>query len=143
MSPSPRSRLVILISGLSNCCFSESHLENEEQGKSRNEAENHQLRALEKQLKTLKLEKEDVYKDLADAREQLTTRSRELREVQVKRQRAVEEAQEVEDRYSQIRLQKLKLSRELRDREEEMEVVMEKVESLRQELCKADKSKME
>ncbi|XP_038643253.1 serine/threonine-protein kinase MRCK alpha-like [Scyliorhinus canicula] len=123
--------------------LAESHLDNEEQGKRRNEAENHQLQALEKQLKTLKQEKEDVYKDLADAREKLTTRSRELREVQVKHQRAVEEVQEVEDRYSQIRLQKLKVSRELRDREEEMEVVMEKVESLRQELSKADKSKME
>ncbi|XP_078061511.1 serine/threonine-protein kinase MRCK alpha-like, partial [Mustelus asterias] len=121
----------------------ESQLDNEDDVKMRNEAENHQLRALEKQLKTLRQEKDEVYKELVDAREQLSTRSRELREAQVKRQRAVKEAQEGEERYSQLRSQKLKLSRELRDREEEMEVVMEKVESLRQELSKVDKSKME
>ncbi|XP_048475586.1 serine/threonine-protein kinase MRCK alpha-like [Rhincodon typus] len=123
--------------------LAENQLDNDEQVKRKSESENRQLRALEKQLKILKQEKEDTYKDLAEARELLTTRSRELREAQVKRQRAVEEAQEGEERYSQLRLQKQKLSRELRDREEEMEVVMEKVESLRQELSRADKSRLE
>ncbi|GCC42160.1 hypothetical protein chiPu_0026255, partial [Chiloscyllium punctatum] len=81
--------------------------------------------------------------DLAEAREQLSVRSRELREAQVKRQRAEEEVQEGEERYSQLRLQKQKLSRDLRDREEEMEVVMEKVECLRQQLSRADRCRLE
>ncbi|XP_067877745.1 serine/threonine-protein kinase MRCK alpha-like [Heterodontus francisci] len=123
--------------------LADNQLNNEEQVKRKSEAENGQLRALEKQLKTLKQEKEDIYKDLAEAQEQLTAQSRELREAQVKCQRAVQEAQEGDERYSRLRSQKQKLSRELRDREEEMEVVMEKVESLRQELSRADKGKKE
>ncbi|XP_059497485.1 serine/threonine-protein kinase MRCK alpha-like isoform X2 [Stegostoma tigrinum] len=123
--------------------LAENQLDNDEQVERKSESENRQLRALEKQLKILKQEKDDTHKDLAEARELLIARSRELREAQVKCQRAVEEAQEGEERYSQLRLQKQKLSRDLRDREEEMEVVMEKVESMRQELSRADKIRLE
>ncbi|XP_060711739.1 serine/threonine-protein kinase MRCK alpha-like isoform X2 [Hemiscyllium ocellatum] len=122
--------------------LAENQLDNDEQVKRKSESENHQLRTLEKQLKTLKQEKEEIYKDLAESREQLGVQSRELREAQVKRQRAEEEMQEGEERYSQLRLQKQKLSRDLRDREEEMEVVMEKVESLRQQLSTADRCRL-
>uniref|UniRef100_A0A8C4TN76 Serine/threonine-protein kinase MRCK alpha-like n=1 Tax=Erpetoichthys calabaricus TaxID=27687 RepID=A0A8C4TN76_ERPCA len=49
----------------------------------------------------------------------------------------------MEEKQTETRSQRQKLSRQLRDKEEEMEVVMAKVESLRQEVRKVEKSKKE
>lgn len=47
------------------------------------------------------------------------------------------------ERLTDLHSQKQKLARQLRDKEEEMEVVMQKVESLRQELRRTERLKKE
>lgn len=44
---------------------------------------------------------------------------------------------------AELRSQKQKVSRQLRDKEEEMEVVMQKVDSMRQDIRKSEKSRKE
>lgn len=46
-------------------------------------------------------------------------------------------------RLSELRLQKQKLSRQVRDKEEELDLAMKKVDSLRQEIRRAEKLKRE
>lgn len=55
----------------------------------------------------------------------------------------MQEFSEMNERLTDLHSQKQKLARQLRDKEEEMEVVMQKVESLRQELRKTERLKKE
>ena len=55
----------------------------------------------------------------------------------------MEEYTEVSDKLAELRQQKQKLSRQVRDKEEELEVVMQKVDSLRHDIRKAEKLRRE
>lgn len=55
----------------------------------------------------------------------------------------MQEFSEMNERLTDLHSQKQKLARQLRDKEEEMEVVMQKVESLRQELRRTERLKKE
>lgn len=55
----------------------------------------------------------------------------------------MQEFSEMNERLTDLHSQKQKLARQLRDKEEEMEVVMQKLESLRQELRRTERLKKE
>lgn len=55
----------------------------------------------------------------------------------------MQEFSEVNERMVELRSQKQRLSRQLRDKEEEMEVVMQKLDAMRQDIRKTEKARKE
>ncbi|XP_075269234.1 serine/threonine-protein kinase MRCK alpha isoform X13 [Opisthocomus hoazin] len=102
-----------------------------------------QLKAFEKQVRTLKQEREDLNKELAESSDRLKSQAKELKDAHSQRKLAMQEFSEMNERLTDLHSQKQKLARQLRDKEEEMEVVMQKVESLRQELRRTERLKKE
>ncbi|NWU64914.1 MRCKA kinase, partial [Pterocles burchelli] len=102
-----------------------------------------QIKAFEKQVRTLKQEREDLNKELAESSDRLKSQAKELKDAHSQRKLAMQEFSEMNERLTDLHSQKQKLARQLRDKEEEMEVVMQKVESLRQELRKTERLKKE
>ncbi|XP_017662910.1 PREDICTED: serine/threonine-protein kinase MRCK beta [Lepidothrix coronata] len=103
----------------------------------------HKLKGLEKQCRVLRQEKEDLHKQLVEASERLKTQSKELRDAHQQRKLAVQEFSELSERMGDLRSQKQKLSRQLRDKEEELEVSMQKIDALRQDIRKSEKIRKE
>ncbi|OAD55454.1 Serine/threonine-protein kinase MRCK alpha [Eufriesea mexicana] len=101
------------------------------------------LRELEKLVRSLRLEKEEAIKDKLDTHEKLKLQDKELKDALTQRKLAMAEYTEVTDKLSELRQQKQKLSRQVRDKEEELEVVMQKVDSLRHDIRKAEKLRRE
>ncbi|XP_012136760.1 serine/threonine-protein kinase gek isoform X2 [Megachile rotundata] len=101
------------------------------------------LRELEKLVRLLRAEKEEAVKDKLDAQEKLKLQDKELKDALTQRKLAMAEYTEVTDKLSELRQQKQKLSRQVRDKEEELEVVMQKVDSLRHDIRKAEKLRRE
>ncbi|GFG29816.1 hypothetical protein Cfor_00242 [Coptotermes formosanus] len=101
------------------------------------------VRELEKIIRLLKQEKEEAQKDKLDVQEKLKLQDKELKDALSQRKLAMAEYAEVTDRLSELRQQKQKLSRQVRDKEEELEVVMQKVDSLRHDIRKAEKLRRE
>ncbi|KAJ7400083.1 Serine/threonine-protein kinase MRCK beta [Pitangus sulphuratus] len=103
----------------------------------------HKLKGLEKQCRVLRQEKEDLHKQLVEASERLKAQSKELRDAHQQRKLAVQEFSELSERMGDLRSQKQKLSRQLRDKEEELEVSMQKIDALRQDVRKSEKIRKE
>lgn len=101
------------------------------------------VRELEKALRLARAEKDDIHRDLAEAQEKLKQQTKELKDALAQRKLAMDEYTEVSDKLSDLRTQKQKLSRQVRDKEEELEKAMHKIDSLRQDLRKADKLRRE
>ncbi|XP_058458205.1 serine/threonine-protein kinase Genghis Khan isoform X2 [Malaya genurostris] len=101
------------------------------------------LKEFEKIIRQLRQEKDDLQKEHADAIERLKLQDKELKDALGQRKLAMAEYTEVTDKLSDLRQQKQKLSRQVRDKEEEVEVAMQKVDTLRSELRKTDKTKRE
>ncbi|NXX79822.1 MRCKA kinase, partial [Urocolius indicus] len=102
-----------------------------------------QIKAFEKQVRTLKQEREDLNKELAESSDRLKSQAKELKDAHSQRKLAMQEFSEMNERLTDLHSQKQKLARQLRDKEEEMEVMMQKVESLRQELRRTERLKKE
>lgn len=68
---------------------------------------------------------------------------KELKDAVGQRKMAMAEYAEVTDKLSELRSQKQKLSRQVRDKEEELETAMQKIDSYRNDMRKADKSRRE
>ncbi|XP_018047278.1 PREDICTED: serine/threonine-protein kinase Genghis Khan isoform X2 [Atta colombica] len=100
-------------------------------------------RELEKLVRCLRLEKEEAIKDKLDAQEKLKLQDKELKDALTQRKLAMTEYTEVSDKLSELRQQKQKLSRQVRDKEEELEVAMQKVDTLRHDIRKAEKLRRE
>lgn len=92
------------------------------------------LRELEKLVRILKQEKDEFQKDKLDMQEKLKLQDKELKDALAQRKLAMTEYAEVSDKLSELRQQKQKLSRQVRDKEEELERVMQKVDSLRNDI---------
>ncbi|XP_004605489.2 serine/threonine-protein kinase MRCK alpha isoform X15 [Sorex araneus] len=124
-----------------------SHLEQqlEEANSVRQELDDafRQIKAYEKQIKTLQQEKEDLNKELVQASERLKNQSKELKDAHCQRKLAMQEFMEINERLTELHTQKQKLARHVRDKEEEVDLVMQKVESLRQELRRTERAKKE
>uniref|UniRef100_A0A1A8EUV5 non-specific serine/threonine protein kinase n=2 Tax=Nothobranchius korthausae TaxID=1143690 RepID=A0A1A8EUV5_9TELE len=101
------------------------------------------LKTLEKQVKTLRHEKEEIHKQVSDSLERLRSQSKELKEVHSQRKIAVQEFSELSERMAELRSSKMRLSRQLRDKEEEMDTQLQKMDALRQEIRKTEKNRKE
>lgn len=80
---------------------------------------------------------------LVEASERLKMQSKELRDAHQQRKLAVQEFSELSERMGDLRSQKQKLSRQLRDKEEELEVSMQKIDALRQDVRRSEKIRKE
>ncbi|GIY34842.1 hypothetical protein CEXT_641241 [Caerostris extrusa] len=98
-----------------------------------------QIKELEKALKVLKVEKDELHKEVIESQEKLKLQSKELKDALSQRKSAMTEYTEISDKLSEVRAQKQKLSRQLRDKEEELENAMQKIDAFRQDMRKADK----
>ncbi|MEQ2157622.1 hypothetical protein GOODEAATRI_003600, partial [Goodea atripinnis] len=106
------------------------------------------LKTLEKQVKTLRQEKEDIHKVnagvyLADSLERLRSQTKELKEAHSQRKLALQEFSDLSERMAELRSSKQRLSRQLRDKEEEMDALLQKMDALRQEIRKTEKNRKE
>ncbi|XP_059374503.1 serine/threonine-protein kinase MRCK alpha-like isoform X2 [Carassius carassius] len=102
-----------------------------------------QIRSLEKQLKSMKQERDDLQKGLQESSEKLKTQGKELKEADSQRKMAMQKFAEVSEKVTELRSHKQRLSRQLRDKEEEMDSLSQKVEALRLEVRKAERAKKE
>uniref|UniRef100_A0A8C1N8V9 non-specific serine/threonine protein kinase n=1 Tax=Cyprinus carpio TaxID=7962 RepID=A0A8C1N8V9_CYPCA len=107
------------------------------------ESSSTKLKALDKQVKALKLEKEDIHKQLVESLDRLKSQTKELKDAHQQRKLAMQEFSELNERMAELRSQKQRLSRQLRDKEEEMEVVMQKIDAMRQDIRKTEKARKE
>ncbi|XP_041661237.1 serine/threonine-protein kinase MRCK beta isoform X2 [Cheilinus undulatus] len=101
------------------------------------------LKTLEKQVKTLRQEKDDVHKQLAESLERLRAQTKELKEAHSQRKLALQEFSELSERMADLRSAKQRLSRQLRDKEDEVDALLQKMESMRQEIRKTEKIRKE
>uniref|UniRef100_A0A672PJR3 non-specific serine/threonine protein kinase n=1 Tax=Sinocyclocheilus grahami TaxID=75366 RepID=A0A672PJR3_SINGR len=107
------------------------------------ESSSSKLKALDKQVKALKQEKEDIHKQLVESLDRLKSQTKELKDAHQQRKLAMQEFSELNERMAELRSQKQRLSRQLRDKEEEMEVVMQKIDTIRQDIRKTEKARKE
>ena len=70
-------------------------------------------------------------------------KSKELKDAVQQRKMAMSEYTEVTDKLSELRQQKQKLSRQVRDKEEELENSLQKIDTLRQDIRRAEKLRRE
>ncbi|XP_041831091.1 serine/threonine-protein kinase MRCK alpha isoform X2 [Melanotaenia boesemani] len=101
------------------------------------------IKTLEKQMRSVTQERDDLQKDLGEASEKLKSQSKELKDAHSQRKLAMQEFSELNERLSDLRSSKQRLARQLRDKEEEMESQSQKVEALRLEVRKAERAKKE
>ncbi|XP_065124470.1 serine/threonine-protein kinase MRCK alpha isoform X3 [Paramisgurnus dabryanus] len=101
------------------------------------------IKSLEKQLKSITQEKDDLHKELLELTEKLKTQMKELKEAHSQKKLAMEEFSELNEKLSDLRSQKQRLSRQLRDKEEEMEGISQKLEALRLDIRKAERTRKE
>ncbi|TRY55362.1 hypothetical protein DNTS_019036, partial [Danionella cerebrum] len=102
-----------------------------------------QVRSLEKQLKSMKQERDDLQKRLQESSEKLKGQGKELKEADSQRKMALQEFTEVSEKMSELLSHKQRLSRQLRDKEEELDSVNQKLEVLRTDVRKAERAKKE
>uniref|UniRef100_A0A673MKQ4 non-specific serine/threonine protein kinase n=1 Tax=Sinocyclocheilus rhinocerous TaxID=307959 RepID=A0A673MKQ4_9TELE len=121
----------------------EQHLEQASSARRDLEDSSKQIRSLEKQLKIMKQERDDLQKGLQESSEKLKTQGKELKEADSQRKMAMQEFAEVSEKVTELRSYKQRLSRQLRDKEEEMDSLNQKVEALRLEVRKAERAKKE
>uniref|UniRef100_A0A3Q2CDT9 non-specific serine/threonine protein kinase n=1 Tax=Cyprinodon variegatus TaxID=28743 RepID=A0A3Q2CDT9_CYPVA len=99
------------------------------------------VKSLEKQMKSLTQERDDLQKGLLEASEKLKSQSKELKDAHSQRKLAMQEFSELNEKLTESAKQRL--IRQLRDKEEEMESQNQKVEALRLEVRKAERAKKE
>ncbi|XP_055318585.1 serine/threonine-protein kinase Genghis Khan isoform X2 [Sitodiplosis mosellana] len=98
---------------------------------------------LEKLVRQLNTEKEELARDRSDSHDRLSLQDKELNDALSQRKIAMAEYAEVTDKLSELRTQKQKLSRQVRDKEEELENAMHKIDTLRNDMRKMEKSRRE
>lgn len=101
------------------------------------------IRSMDRENRGFRLEKEDLERVLNEANEKIAAQQKELKEAQSQRKLAMAEFSELNDKLADIRSQKTKLSRQLREKEEEMEGSLQKLDGLRQEIRNADRKRRE
>lgn len=78
-----------------------------------------------------------------EALERLKSQTKELKDAHQQRKLAMQEFSELNERMAELRSHKQRLSRQLRDKEEEMEVLMQKLDGMRQDIRKTEKARKE
>ncbi|XP_043243359.1 serine/threonine-protein kinase Genghis Khan-like isoform X2 [Amphibalanus amphitrite] len=102
-----------------------------------------QRRELERSLKVAAADRDGLRRELQEAQEKLQLQGRELADALSQRKLAMSEYAEVSDKLSELRAQKQKLSRQVRDKEEEVETSMQKLDALRQDIRRGEKLRRE
>ena len=92
---------------------------------------------------SLRTEKEDLSRDLCEAQEKLKLQSKELKDALQQGKLATSEYNEVLDKLFELRQQKQELARQVRDKEKEMVISLQKINNLHQDIRKAEKMRME
>ncbi|EDW72069.1 uncharacterized protein Dwil_GK10639 [Drosophila willistoni] len=101
------------------------------------------LKTLTDQLMVSQQEKGELTNKNNEIFERLKIQDSELQDAITQRNIAMMEYSEVTEKLSELRNQKQKLSRQVRDKEEELDGAMQKNDSLRNELRKSDKTRRE
>jgi serine/threonine-protein kinase MRCK len=101
------------------------------------------LREADKVVRTLRNERDDLQKEKTDFLDRLKSQEKELTDAVTQRKLAMNEYTEVADKLSNLRVQKQKISNQVREKEEELEVAMQKIDSLRNEVRRVEKSRRE
>ncbi|XP_066525091.1 serine/threonine-protein kinase MRCK alpha isoform X2 [Hoplias malabaricus] len=99
--------------------------------------------SLEKQLKNMKQEKEEMQKEMLEFTDRLKAQAKELKEADSQRRLAMQEFSEMSEKVTELLSHKQRLSRQLRDKEEETEAVNHKLEGLRLDVRKAERARKE
>uniref|UniRef100_A0A4W5NYE0 non-specific serine/threonine protein kinase n=1 Tax=Hucho hucho TaxID=62062 RepID=A0A4W5NYE0_9TELE len=107
------------------------------------ESSSSKLKTLDKQVKALRLEKEEIHKQLVESLERLKSQTKELKEAHSQRKLALQEFSQLSERMAELRSTKQRLSRQLRDKEEEMDAAVLKVDAMRQDIRKTEKARKE
>lgn len=81
--------------------------------------------------------------ELAEQSERVKSQSKELKDAHSQRKLAMQEFSEMSEKLTELRSTKQRVARQLRDKEEEMEALGQKMEALRQDVRKAEKAKKE
>ncbi|KAK4005018.1 hypothetical protein OUZ56_006742 [Daphnia magna] len=97
------------------------------------------IKDMEKSQRQWKQEKDELIREMTDTQEKLRLQSKELKDAIGQRKLAMTEYTEVSDKLSELRQQKAKLSRQVRDKEEELEGTLQKMDALRNDLRRAEK----
>lgn len=82
-------------------------------------------------------------KELLDTKEKLKDQGKELKEAHSQRKMAMQEFSELNERLTELRSHKQRIARQLRDKEEEVEGLLQKMETLRLEIRKAERARKE
>ncbi|XP_035380073.1 serine/threonine-protein kinase MRCK alpha isoform X3 [Electrophorus electricus] len=101
------------------------------------------IKTLEKQLKSVMQENEDLQKGLLASEEKLKTQGKELKEAHSQRKLAMQEFAELNERLTELRSLRQRLTRQLRDKEEEVESLAQKLEAQRLEARKSERARKE
>lgn len=78
-----------------------------------------------------------------ESAEKLKAQGKELKEADSQRKLAMHEFSEMSERLTELRSHKQRLSRQLRDKEEEMDALNQKLEALKLDLRKAERTRKE
>ncbi|XP_038071519.1 serine/threonine-protein kinase MRCK alpha-like isoform X2 [Patiria miniata] len=142
-----KDEIALLSKKMSDAQMANNHLEKELQEalgmRKDDEDKNSKIRQLEKQNRTLKAEREEFQREQIELQEKLKQQGKELKEAKSQYKLTMQEFSEINERLSDVRSQKTKLTRDLRDREEEYDAMSHKVEVQRLDLRKADKVRKE
>ncbi|XP_057678550.1 serine/threonine-protein kinase MRCK alpha isoform X2 [Corythoichthys intestinalis] len=101
------------------------------------------IKKLERQNKTLTTENDELKKDIVLYNDMLKSQGNDLKDAQNQRKMTMREFSELNKTLSDVRLEKQKLTRQLRDKEDEMERQNQKMEALRLDMRKSEKAKKE
>ncbi|XP_076129094.1 serine/threonine-protein kinase MRCK alpha isoform X3 [Alosa pseudoharengus] len=101
------------------------------------------IRNLDKQIKCVTQERDELHKELLEQAERLKAQSKELKDAHSQRKLAMQEFSEMSERQSDLRSHKQRLARQLRDKEDELEAMSQRAEGLKLELRKAERSRKE
>uniref|UniRef100_K7G3M3 non-specific serine/threonine protein kinase n=1 Tax=Pelodiscus sinensis TaxID=13735 RepID=K7G3M3_PELSI len=134
----------ILENSLVSLSCSESQSEAEDTLKQRLEgAASGQVKILEKQVKSLRQERDQAFKELSEAQERQTAQGQELQELLARHKQTVEELRCAEAKCGDLRAQLLRHMRQLRERQEETEAAARRVDGLRKELARVESGRKE
>lgn len=80
---------------------------------------------------------------LSESLDRMRSQTKELKEAHSQRKLALTEFSELSERMGELRSSKQRLSRQLRDKEEEMDTLLQKMDTMRQEIRKIEKNRKE
>ncbi|XP_031435563.1 serine/threonine-protein kinase MRCK alpha isoform X2 [Clupea harengus] len=107
------------------------------------EESSQRIRSLEKQMKSIRQERDDSQKELSEQSERVKSQGKDLKEAHSQRKLAMQEFSEMSEKLTDLRSTKQRLARQLRDKEEEMEALGHKMEAVRQDVRKTERARKE